>query len=153
MISVGIVGPIGPGPLSHSPKQLNTHYNENKPPRNLQAKLVENNKLEITWEHNCPLIGQYPEIYILNVTELTFNNQTLIELKTKASRKLSHTFLGVQRGAVYNISIASKGEHAKPAVVTVHAPPLPSPYQLKVFLELNGTYTASWHENDVKDQK
>lgn len=152
MISVGIVGPIGPGPLSHSPSQLSTQYSENKPPRNLQAKLVENSKFEITWEHNCPWIGQYPEMYVLNVTELTYKHSTSLDLKMKATQKLSHIYAGVQWGAVYNISVGSKGANAKPAVVTIHGPPLPSPRQLKAYREDNGTYTVAWHEIDDKNK-
>lgn len=153
MISVGIVGPTGPGPLPHNPTLLTTPYNENKPPRNLQAKLVENKQLEITWEHNCPLIGQYPEVYVIRVTELTHNLTFMDELKSKGVRKLLYIYPGVKRGAVYNVSVASKGEQAKPAVVTVNGPPLPSPRQLKVFLQDNGTYSVNWHEVDEKDQE
>lgn len=55
-VSVGIVGPIGPGPLSRSPKQLQTNYNNKKPPRNLKVSINDRHEMNITWENSCPFV-------------------------------------------------------------------------------------------------
>lgn len=152
LIGVAIAGPTGPGPLSRNPLVLDTPYNENKPPRNVRAKIDEDKKqMNITWEHNCPLTGQYPPLYQLKITELTLNKSTTVELKKKGNRMLWHTFDDIPKGAVYNISLSSSGKNAEASVLKVYAPPLPAPRQLKVFPEKNGTYVIYWHEVQMDD--
>lgn len=147
LASVGIVEPEGPGPLSRKPLVIETPYNENKPPRKLNATMnADTNDLEITWEHNCPLLGQYPGAYLITLNELTKNRSTKVEVKRLGAKLLKHTFVKIPRGSVYNVSISSNSEGAEPATVKVNAPPLPTVRQLKVFPELNGTYVVFWHE-------
>lgn len=57
-VSIGIVGPVGPGPLSRSPKRLETHYNNKKPPRNLRASINDRHEMNITWENSCPFVRE-----------------------------------------------------------------------------------------------
>lgn len=152
LVSVAVAGPVGPGPLLRNPLILDTPYNENKPPRNLRASIDEAKRsMNITWEHNCPLTGQYPPSYMLKITELTLNKSTTIELKKKGNKFLSHSFEGIPKGAVYNISMSSRSKNAEASVLMIYAPPLPAPRQLKVFPEKNGTYVIYWHEVQFDD--
>lgn len=151
LVCVALAGPIGPGPLQRNPLVLDTPYNENKPPRNVRAN-INGHTMNITWEHNCPLTGQYPPSYILKTTELTLNQTSTTELKKKGSKLLSHAFENIPRGAVYNISLSSRGKNAEATVMTVYAPPVPAPRQLKVFPEANGTYVIYWHEVQFEDE-
>lgn len=152
LVSVALAGPVGPGPLSRNPLILDTPYNENKPPRNVRAKIDgAKHSMNITWEHNCPLTGQYPPSYILKITELTLNKSTTLELKKKGSKLLWHSIEGIPKGAVYNISLSSRSKVAESTVLTINAPPLPAPQQLKVFPEKNGTYVVYWHEVQFDD--
>lgn len=147
MSSVGILEPEGPGPLSRKPLVIETPYNENKPPRNLRATMnAKDHELDITWEHNCPLLGQYPGAYLITLHELTKNRSTKVEVKRLGAKVLKHTFVKIPRGAVYNVSISTNGPAAELATVKVYAPNLPAVRQLKVFPELNGTYVVFWHE-------
>lgn len=57
-VSVGIVGPIGPGPLARSPKRLETHYNSKKPPRNLNAVVNDHHEMVISWQNSCPFVQE-----------------------------------------------------------------------------------------------
>lgn len=146
LASVGIVEPEGPGPLSRKPLVIETPYNEMKPPRNLRATMnADRHELDITWEHNCPLLGQYPGAYLITLNELTMNRSTKVEVKRLGAKLLKHTFVKIPRGAVYNVSISTNSEGAETATVKVSAPHLPSVRQLKVFPELNGTYVVFWH--------
>lgn len=146
IISVGIVGPIGPGPLV-SPKIYETKYNESKPPRNVNATMnAEKHQLILTWEHNCPLHGQYPSSYIVSLTELTTNKTQNAELKRRGTKFLSHTIQDVPDGAVYNVSISTNAKNAEKVTKTIRAPPLPHVQQLKVRPQDNGTYVVYWHE-------
>lgn len=153
LISVGIVAPIGPGPLL-SPKIFETKYNESKPPRNVKATMnVEKHQIEITWEHNCPLLGQYPPSYLVTITELTTKKNHTVELKRKGTKPLSHEFSDIPDGAVYNISISTNAKNAEPVTIKIHAPSLPPVRQLKVYPEKNGTYVVYWHEINDKNTK
>lgn len=145
LISVGIVGPIGPGPLA-SPKIYQTKYNENKPPRNVKATMnADDHTIELTWEHNCPLLGKYPPSYIIKATELTTNEAKTVELQRKGTKSVSHIFKNIPDGSVYNISIATSAANAEPITLKIHAPALPPVRQLKVYPEKNGTYVVFWH--------
>lgn len=147
LIGVGIIGPDGPGPLPQTAIIVETPYDESKPPRNLQANMNANtHELEIMWEHNCPLYGQYPASYIITLHELTKNQTSSAEVKRRATKVLKHTFIKIPRGAIFNISVASNTSHAQPSNVKVNAPPLPLVHQLKVYPEKNGTYVVFWHE-------
>lgn len=153
LISVGIVGPVGPGPLA-SPTIQETKYNERKPPRNVTAKMdADSHTLEITWEHNCPLLGQYPQSYIISATELTQNRTAAVELKRKGEKLLSHKFKDIPDGAVYNLNISTSAKNAEPVSLKVHAPPLPAVRQLKVIPEKNGTFVVFWREVNDKTGK
>lgn len=56
LIGVGIVGPIGPGPLGKNPRSIETLYNERKPPKNLNVDIDEaTHTMSISWDHSCPL--------------------------------------------------------------------------------------------------
>lgn len=153
IISVGIVGPVGPGPLV-SPKIYETKYNETKPPRNVKATMnTQEHQIELTWEHNCPLHGQYPSGYRITLTELTTHTNRSVELKRKADKVLSHIIRNIPDGAVYNISLSSNAPNAEKTTLTIRAPPLPSVRQLKVYPERNGTYVVYWHEIENNNGK
>lgn len=152
MLSVGIVGPIGPGPLNRNPISIDTEYNEDSPPRNVKISIdAGTHVMLITWQNNCPMSTHNP-IYIITLTELTFNTTAMVELTHLAkNHTMEHKFLGIKDGAVFNVSVSSPGKTAIPVVQKVYAPALPSPRQLKVYPEKNGTYVVYWKE--IADQK
>lgn len=151
IISVGILGPIGPGPLV-APKIYETKYNETKPPRNVKASMnADEHQIELTWEHNCPLHGHIPSGYIVTLTDLSTNVSSSTELKRKGAKVLSHIIRDVHDGAVYNLSISTNARNAEKTTLTIRAPSLPPVRQLKVYPEKNGTYVVYWHE--IEDNK
>lgn len=67
LIGVGIVGPVGPGPLGKNPRAIETHYSERKPPKNLSATFDENKgTMDITWNHSCSLNNKDFPNYIVS---------------------------------------------------------------------------------------
>ena len=66
LIGVGILGPVGPGPLGKNPKAIETHYSERKPPRNLAVTFDDDkHTMEVTWEHSCSLNNKdYPNYIV-----------------------------------------------------------------------------------------
>lgn len=146
LVSVGISAPIGPGPLG-PPKIYQTKYNEIKPPRNVKATMhTDKHEIELTWEHNCQMLGKYPPSYVITLTELTTNETNTVELKRKGTKTVTHKFKNIPDGAVYNISISTNATNAEPVTIKIHAPSLPPVRQLKVYPEKNGTYVVYWHE-------
>lgn len=148
LIAVAIMGPNESGPLpTHNPIVLETTYDERKPPKNVQVSMnSHSHELELLWEHNCALNGQYPPSYVITLHELTKNETSVVEVKRRSSNVLKHTFVDIPRGAVFNVTVASNKPGAKGQTVKVYAAPLPSVRQLKVYPEKNGTYVVYWHE-------
>jgi sortilin-related receptor len=70
LIGVGIVGPVGPGPLGKNPRPIETHFNEKKPPKNLSVAFDDVKKtMDVSWEHSCSLSNSdYPN-YIVSKCE------------------------------------------------------------------------------------
>lgn len=100
------------------------------------------------------MYGQYPSSYKITLTELTTNKTVDVELKRKGDKVLSHKFTSIPDGAVYNVSISSNAVDAESVTMKVHAPPLPSVRQLKVYDYMNnGTYAVYWHEVNGNDKK
>lgn len=63
LISVGIIGPNGPGPLGRNPKMVETEYNEKKSPNYIDVDIDNNShEMKLKWEHSCPLTAnsKYP---------------------------------------------------------------------------------------------
>lgn len=149
LISVGIVGPKGPGPLSR-PISYDTKYNEDRPPRNVDVTLdAVKHEMLIQWEHNCPMGVQYPSSYLITLTELTHNKTAIVKLQTNQlgnDTVMKHQFFGIQDGAVFNVSVATDSATAEAVVLKVYAPALPSPRQLQVIPEYNGSYVVYWKE-------
>lgn len=145
LVSVGIVSPVGPGPLA-SPKIYQTKYNELKPPRNVKATMNDNHEIELTWEHNCPMLNKYPPSYMITLTELTTNETNTVEIVRKGTKTVTHKFKDIPDGAVFNISISTNATNAEAVTLKIHAPSLPPVRQLKVYPEANGTFVVYWHE-------
>ena len=66
LIGVGIIGPIGPGPLRRDPLIVETHFSERKPPKNLSVSFDDaRHTMEISWEHSCSLTSnRYPNYIV-----------------------------------------------------------------------------------------
>lgn len=74
LIGVGIVGPVGPGPLGKNPRPIETHYSERKPPRNLSVSFDDaKGTMDITWEHSCSLNNKdYPNYIVKSLNSRDF---------------------------------------------------------------------------------
>lgn len=71
VVSVGIVGPIGPGPLGRNPLKLDTPYNNTLPPKELTVDISgtshNSSEMIIQWKHSCALeSSSYPK-YIVSI--------------------------------------------------------------------------------------
>lgn len=158
LVSVGIVGPVGPGPLGRNPLKLDTPYNNTLPPKELTVDITESSHLysemKIQWKHSCSLeTSSYPA-YIITVKELTKNNITMVNIKPSSNKTLTHIFRQIPRGAEYQISVSTDVPNAQAVTTVVKSASLPAPSRLQVWQEANGTYVVYWRPvsglNDIE---
>lgn len=66
LIGVGIIGPVGPGPLNKNPRAFETHFSDRKAPKNLSVSFDDTkHTMEISWEHSCSLTtAKYPSYIV-----------------------------------------------------------------------------------------
>lgn len=66
LIGVGIIDPVGPGPLGKNPRAIETHFSEKKAPKNLSVSFDDTKKtMEISWDHSCSLSSnRYPNYIV-----------------------------------------------------------------------------------------
>lgn len=72
LIGVGIIEPVGPGPLGKNPRVIETHFNERKSPKNLSVSFDDTRKtMEISWDHSCSLSSnRYPNYNVSHLSSL-----------------------------------------------------------------------------------
>lgn len=152
LISVGIVGPRGPGPLGRNPLNLETEYDEKSPPRNVVVAVdPKQHTMTVSWENNCPLASHNPS-YVITLHELTHNTTSTVVVKSPGTKVMEHQFTNIQPGAVFNVSVATKAPGAIPMAQKVFADELDAPRQLKVYPERNGTLVIYWRELNHIDE-
>lgn len=97
VVSVGIVGPIGPGPLGRNPLKLDTPYNNTLPPKELNVDIVETSQIYsemiIQWKHSCSLESSaYPSyITLLPLYSTTQQIYATTAISSMCSLKRSKT--------------------------------------------------------------
>uniref|UniRef100_A0A182QTE4 Sortilin-related receptor n=1 Tax=Anopheles farauti TaxID=69004 RepID=A0A182QTE4_9DIPT len=153
LVSVGIVGPIGPGPLGRNPLKLETAYNHTLPPKDLTVDINETSQeMTIEWQHSCALdLGSTYPAYIISVRELTLNKTSVVTVQPTRNKTLVHVFRKIPKGAAYEVSVSTDIPNAKAVHMVAYSAPLPAPDQLQVWPERNGTHVVYW--KTVKDFK
>lgn len=155
LVSVGIVGPVGPGPLGRNPLKIETAYNRTLPPKELTVDINETSQeMTIEWQHSCALdLTVYPS-YIIKVRELTLNKTTVVTVQPWANKTLTHVFRHIPKGAAYDVSVSTDIPNAQAVTMIVYSAPLPAPDQLRVWPEVNGTHVVYWKTvTDIKVEK
>lgn len=67
-MSVGIVGPIGPGPLGRNPLKLETAYDLLQPPKELNVTINDaSQEMIIRWQRSCALEASRYPTYIVSI--------------------------------------------------------------------------------------
>uniref|UniRef100_A0AAG5DRM1 Sortilin-related receptor n=1 Tax=Anopheles atroparvus TaxID=41427 RepID=A0AAG5DRM1_ANOAO len=153
LVSVGIVGPVGPGPLGRNPLKIETAYNRTLPPKELTVEIIEaSQEMIIEWQHSCALdLSVYPS-YIIKVRELMLNKTSIVTVQPSSNKTLTHVFRKIPKGAAYEVSVSTDLPNAQAVSMVVYSAPLPSPDQLQVWPEINGTHVVYWKAvSDFKD--
>ncbi|XP_057669254.1 sortilin-related receptor-like [Diorhabda carinulata] len=147
IFSIGLVGPVGYGPLSGYIKQITTSGNPKSPPKRLQVEADGDDpiKMKISWIPPCSSIQ--PEFYKILIQE---KSTTLTSLrKVNGSHTNSYVFT-ILHGGVYEIKVAT-GEpdaiYSQP--VTYYAPSIQAPIEIRVLTYPNGSYIVDWKDSNL----
>ena len=82
IVTVGIVGPLGIGPLSSNPNLLVTRFNANAAPKNLSVYADPHNEtiMVIDWRSSCPAMMDNIG-YMVSMGKLTVGYNVLFVMK------------------------------------------------------------------------
>nr|XP_018900989.1 PREDICTED: sortilin-related receptor-like isoform X1 [Bemisia tabaci] len=149
--SVGLVNPLGPGPLS-PPITLVTEYDPKAPPKNVRVMVnpTNNSQALVTWSSSCSVMRD-PVGYSVYVTELTDGHgKSMIGKVAPTNATQLHYMFDTNYGAHYNVSVSTVEFGSRMSQSLTHwAPPLPVPHQFEVFPEKNGSYVLYWKEHEL----
>lgn len=149
IFGVGIIEPLGIGPVTLGVATVQTLFNERAPPKRLNATMDPGDPFTtmlVQWDASCPLKDD-PIGYVVTIHEKVKNiTKTFRFLNVKQDR-ISKPFL-VSQGGIYEISVSTDVEDAIPTDKIVYVPPpIPPPLEVQVVPEPNGSYFIYWQEH------
>lgn len=87
VFSVGIVAPIGPGPLNSNPARFNSPYSKTWPPKNLNVAIDGNrHEMTIKWDHSCPLNDMLFG-YVVSILFTKYSSHTIAKKQNRITKK------------------------------------------------------------------
>lgn len=152
LFDIGLVGPYGPGPLSSHPHSIITQFNNKAPPKNLRVVTDTHNHtlMSVSWSSSCPVMRDSVS-YIITVNEVNRGMTSSITLKPSSDVDLHHEFV-TQYGGHYRVCVSTAVQGALPGPCQEYlAMPLPTPHQLQILPEKNGSYILYWKESSMPD--
>ncbi|CAB3366798.1 Hypothetical predicted protein [Cloeon dipterum] len=149
LFDVGIVGPLGAGPISGRQVNLITEYSPTAEPKNLRAARhpVTPTKLTVSWSASCDAI-QMPISYFVFFDEVTTKKHYVKQTAESNASTFSLEFDGVY-GAEYSIQVSTSAFGALKSASVLHSIPIPAPHQLQVLPESNGSLIIYWQNKEL----
>ncbi|XP_067011986.2 sortilin-related receptor isoform X2 [Anabrus simplex] len=151
VFDVGVVGPLGSGPLSDSPPaHVFTQFNMNAAPKNVRAYTdpKDETKMIVSWNSSCPTMTNKTG-YQINIREVNLNKISSTTLLPTSGTALSFSF-NVHYGGQYAVTVQTTSPGANASqVVYYSAPPVQGPHQLEVLIEKNGSFFINWKEGEL----
>lgn len=152
LFDIGLVGPYGSGPLSSHPHSIITQFNNKAPPKNLRVLTDTHNLtiMSVSWSSSCPVMRDSVS-YIIKVNEVNRGMNSSVTLKPSSDVELHHDFV-TQYGGHYKVCVSTVVQGALPGPCQEYlAMPLPTPHQLQILPEKNGSYILYWKESSMPD--
>nr|CAD7443909.1 unnamed protein product [Timema bartmani] len=152
VFAVGLVGPLGSGPLSSHPYSILTEFNPDAPPKNLHATTDPTNETRVlvTWQSSCPEMDTAVN-YSVTIEELTHGQSSTVTLLPTTNTTLNYWF-NTRHGGRYRLSVRTGRVHSNSSrVVEYTAPIILPPGQVQVLPEKNGSYFVYWKETKLPD--
>nr|CAD7431907.1 unnamed protein product [Timema monikensis] len=152
VFAVGLVGPLGSGPLSSHPYSILTEFNPDAPPKNLHATTDPTNETRVlvTWQSSCPEMDTAVN-YLVTIEELTHGQSSTVTMLPTRNTSLNYWFI-TRHGGRYRFSVRTGNAHSNSSrVVEYTAPIILPPGQVQVLPEKNGSYFVYWKETKLPD--
>lgn len=152
IFSVGIVGPLGIGPISRDFKIVMTHVSPRAPPKDVivTQDSSDASSMIVRWSASCPTLKS-PIGYIVDIFDKTVNKTMKFYVNETANAQLSSSYK-VNLGGIYNVSVFTSVADAIPSTaVEYHAPSIRPPHQVKVFPSENGSCIVFWNELEMPE--
>uniref|UniRef100_A0A1B6DW73 Sortilin-related receptor n=1 Tax=Clastoptera arizonana TaxID=38151 RepID=A0A1B6DW73_9HEMI len=152
IFGVGLVGPYGLGPLSGNFQTKATYFNSKAPPKNFRVFTEPSNSslMLITWSSSCPVMNDNVS-YSISVKELNLNLQGSVTLAPTNKVDLQHHF-ETHVGGHYEVCLSTDEKDSLPGPCTEYwAQPLPTPHQLQILMEVNGSCILWWKEASMPE--
>ncbi|XP_046665505.1 sortilin-related receptor-like isoform X3 [Homalodisca vitripennis] len=150
VFAVGLVAPLGVGPLSSNPQTVVTQFNIRAAPKNLRVFADPHNTtaMSVTWTASCPVVTE-PIAYEITIMEVNLDQKASYTNMPTSEVDLQHTFF-IQYGGRYNVCVStSVMGSAEGPCVEYWARQLPPPHQLQVLQETNGSYVLYWRQDQL----
>ncbi|XP_044750079.1 sortilin-related receptor-like [Coccinella septempunctata] len=148
--TVGVVGPLGYGPLSRNWIELTTSPDPKAPPKKLTVTKDDGNplRMKLRWIPSCETSEGVS--YIIKVyNQITNKTSRFGKKKIDGTPFVQHVF-DVSYGGIYNVSVSTNETGAQfTAPMVYYAPPILPPYEVKVWVENNGSYILYWQERKL----
>ncbi|XP_014239724.1 sortilin-related receptor-like isoform X1 [Cimex lectularius] len=143
MFDIGVIGPLGKGPLTATPIIVTTGHDIKAPPKNLKVTSSTHNDtlMEITWSSSCYIMAE-PIRYIICIHDQILDRPSYITLFPSNDTEFSHTLI-VEYGSRYKIWVQTETGMPSKAV-EYWAPFLPTPHQIRAQVE-SDVYVIYWN--------
>ncbi|XP_050528252.1 sortilin-related receptor-like isoform X2 [Daktulosphaira vitifoliae] len=152
MVDVGIIGPIGVGPLSKKPLDIVTPFDPTVPPKDIKVEQIKNSlkaMVIISWKASCHPVQQS---YRVSILEANKNEKFDVTIPNVSDSEAKISF-GIKYGGNYYICVSSYTPNAVCSpLINFRGPELPIPHQIKVFNLPNNHYEISWHNHSLPSE-
>ncbi|KAF6211596.1 hypothetical protein GE061_012109 [Apolygus lucorum] len=132
MIDVGLVGPLGSGPLTAAPVTVTTGNDPQAPPKRLAAVLDRHNDtlLDVSWSSSCFNMSEQVG-YFLSIKDRVTGRTTYTTYRPTNKTEFKHS-TSIRHGGSFEIRVKTDKEGSRESDPLIFvAPPLPSPHQIE----------------------
>ncbi|XP_063217852.1 sortilin-related receptor-like [Bacillus rossius redtenbacheri] len=153
LFAVGVVGPLGVGPISKNPPHMITEFNDKAPPKSvvMGPYLHNETRMWVNWTSSCPEMRE-PIGYEVTIVETTQNQLSTFTVLPTASTRVSYWF-NVHYGGKYRARVRTAVAHSVASEeVEFAAPYIRPPGQVYVLQQKNDTYSGYfvfWREAEL----
>lgn len=125
---------------------FHTPFNSESSPelRNLETNSVDQT-MKIHWEHSCQIEGEHPSSYDMSVTDVFLNKTTNYTIPQGPTDPAWYR-INIEWGALYKVEIGVPERKSSARFLKIIPLRLPTPSQLTIDKERNGTYRVAWNK-------
>lgn len=151
LFDVIVVAPYGYGPGTKDGfEAVITGFDHHSPPKNLNVQFSAHNATEavISWSPPCDALTEDLG-YLITVRDMTLKKTSHVSLSPTRNNTISF-HQSFHYGVDCQVSVQIDTPNSRPAgPISVQGPRVPSPHQLSVGREANGSLVLYWRDQDL----